>query len=107
MTITLSRMEYELLYDSLVGSPRGFAGAERRIGGAVLDKMETWGTQVEGPNGPTYRLTNYETANIDLTEVEAKLAIQLVDSVAWTGRVIRTVEKLLEKLGVNGELPHQ
>lgn len=101
---TLTQKEYELLYDSLIGSPRGFSGAERRIGGAILDKMETWGTQVESLGGPTYRLTKYEHANIDLTDIECKLAVQLVDSVAWTGRVIRDVEKLLVKLRGENEL---
>lgn len=99
MKISLNKREYELLYDGLLGSPRGYNGAERRIGGAILNKLEAWGSQTDTSNGPTYRLTGYDQAEIELTEIEAKLAITQLDAVSWTGRVVREITRLLAKLG--------
>lgn len=86
---------YEVLYDGLVHSTRGFeAPSETRIVSHILDKMETIGKPAERGGIRTFTLNG--GGEVRLEDVEYQLLGEALKGARWTARAARMVTDTLD-----------
>lgn len=91
-----TKARYEILYDGLITTRRGFMGPERRVMEGIMDKFEALGEPVERGNSATFALT--KKGCVELNEVEFKLVVDSMEYVPWASRVLREVGRTLQWL---------
>lgn len=88
---------YEIMYDGIVGSPRGFDKSEARIIGRVLSKLEKIGTTTEREKRKTFALKD-EDHVVELEDTEFKLAIEALEAIRWTALFSRKAADMFDWL---------
>src|SRR2546428_9303004 len=87
---------YEILYDGLTGSSRGFeAPSETRIVSRILDKLEEIGLPTERGGVKTFALVD-GGGTVRLEDAEYSLMGEAIRSVKWTARAARKATSAME-----------
>lgn len=89
---------YEILYDTLTNTPRGFEKSEARVYGKVLTKLEGIGHSVErSPKLKSFDL-NDSGGQVGLEDAEYLLMLEALNVVQWQARYVRKADSLFEWL---------
>jgi hypothetical protein len=86
--------KYEVLYQGCVGTLRGFEGADTRVFGNVLDKVERLGRPIDDSDGASFALT--QSGVVALEDVEYRLLLEAFNKVRWTPKGVRTAAEVRE-----------
>lgn len=82
---------YEILYDGLLGTNRGFeAPSETRVVSHILDKMEAIGIPAQRGGVKTFSL-NGGDKKVMLEDAEYQLMAEAIKQVKWTARAAKSV----------------
>lgn len=101
---TESVNRYQMLYDGLTNTPRGFnAPSEGRVFAAILDKFENIGMPKTLPNGLATYVFNGVGGTVELNDAEYNLAKAALDEVKWLAPSVRKAIAVLDWFAGAGE----
>jgi hypothetical protein len=85
---------YEILYDTITNTPRGFEKSEARVFGRVLSKLESIGHSIERtPKTKSFDL-NDDGGIVSLEDAEYSLMMDALNSVQWNAKYVRKADSL-------------